>query len=76
MTREKYALLTEITILSLFFLNHYHSYIAAHFIEVFFITCKLKKVLADRQLVHFADQELEWKKELGRYRLNFLFLIF
>ena len=28
--------MTEIIILSLFFLNHWHSYIAVHFIEMFF----------------------------------------
>ena len=34
-------MLTELIILSLFFLNHCHSYIAVHFIEMFFITCLL-----------------------------------
>ena len=35
---EKYALLIEIIILSLFFFNHCHSYmyIAVHFLEMFF----------------------------------------
>ena len=30
-----------------------------------------KKVLADRQLVHFAEQELEWKRNWQIYRLIF-----
>ena len=35
---EKYAaLLTEIIILSVFFLNHCHSYIAVHFLEMFLL---------------------------------------
>ena len=34
---EKYALLTEIIILSLFFFNHSHSYIAVHFLEMFLL---------------------------------------
>ena len=36
---KTYALLIEIIILSLFFFNHCHSYIAVYFIEMFFITC-------------------------------------
>ena len=31
------AYLTEIIILSLFFLNHCHSYIAVHFLEMFLL---------------------------------------
>ena len=34
---EKYAFLIEIIILSLFFFNHCHSYIAVHFLEMFLL---------------------------------------
>ena len=34
---EKYALLTEIITLSLFFFNHCHSCIAVHFFEILFL---------------------------------------
>ena len=34
-------MLIEIIILSLLFFNHCHSYIAVHFLEMFFITCLL-----------------------------------
>ena len=41
-----YALLTEIIILSQFFLNHHYSYIAVHFIEMFLVMCLVMCLVA------------------------------
>ena len=50
-------LLIEIIILSLFFFNHCHSYIAVHFLEIFLL---LVYIIFGYRLIVCKMQNVEW----------------